>query len=153
MSPESELKDELRSGRVKVLADTDRLEWHGAEASMHTSCFYNYFSKQLVGNYENLVFAQPVGEWCLVSYKSDYGNLNCLMGMDMANVGRGDLPNLWGPDYQRYYLGLGKYDTRRLEIPSLPQEESAHASSRDQKNLANSPMGVFEMSNFRIPNM
>ena len=115
------LKEELLSGRVKVLTKTDRLARHDKEASKHTSRFYNWFSRQMVGNYENWVFAQPAKYRFLVSYKSAYDNLDSLMEMVWQTYVGGDLPLLWGPVYQWYCMGLGKSDAERLEIPSLPQ--------------------------------
>ena len=131
LSAEFDLKDELLSGRVNVLTKTDCLSHQDKEPSKHTSCFYNWFSKQMIGNYENWVFAQPVKDRCLVSYKSVYDILNSLMGMGLVNVCRCDLPPLWGPVYPRYSLGLEKSDDNRLSTPSLPQEELPPVSSRD----------------------
>ena len=37
LSPDFSLKEELLSGRVKVLTKTDGLEWRNKEASKHTS--------------------------------------------------------------------------------------------------------------------
>ena len=85
-SPDFDLKGELLSGSVKVLTETDCPELHNKEEFKHTSCFYNYFSRRLVGNYENCVFAQHVNDRCLVSYKSAYGNLISLMGMGLVKV-------------------------------------------------------------------
>ena len=45
VSPDFNLKEELLSGRVKVLTKTDCLEWHNREASIHTSYFYNTSSR------------------------------------------------------------------------------------------------------------
>ena len=45
LSPDFCLKEELLSGRVKVLTKTDCLEWHNKEASRRKSYFYNTFSR------------------------------------------------------------------------------------------------------------
>ena len=92
LSPEFDLKEELLSDRVKVLAKTDCLARHDKEASKHTSRFYNWFSNQMIGHCGNWVFAQPVTDWCLASYKSDHGNLDSLMKMSLGNVSWGDPP-------------------------------------------------------------
>ena len=47
MSPDFDLKEELLSGRVKVLTKTNCPEWHNKGASKHPSYFYNSFSRQL----------------------------------------------------------------------------------------------------------
>ena len=54
LSPWFDLKEELLSGRVKVLTKTDCLEWPNKEAANHTSYFYNPPSRQLIGNYGKL---------------------------------------------------------------------------------------------------
>ena len=59
-SPDFSIREELLIGRVKVLTETDRPEWHNKEASKHTSYFYNTFSLQLVGNYASWAFSHPV---------------------------------------------------------------------------------------------
>ena len=43
MFPDFNLKDEILSGLVKVLTETDFAEWNNREASRHTSYFYNTF--------------------------------------------------------------------------------------------------------------
>ena len=68
-SPELDLKEELLSGRVKVLTKSERLAFHDSATSKRTPCFYNWFSK-MVGGCENWVFAQRAEDCFIVSYKS-----------------------------------------------------------------------------------
>ena len=84
LSPEFDLKEELLSGRVKVLTKTDRLVPRDKK-SKRKYCFYNWFSKQMIWNYENWVSAQRVEDWCLVSYKCLYDSLHSLMGMSLVS--------------------------------------------------------------------
>ena len=56
-SPEFNLKEELLIGRVKVSTKTEFPEWNSKGSSKNTPRFYNYPPPQLVGNYENWVFA------------------------------------------------------------------------------------------------
>ena len=59
LSPGFDLKEELLSGRVKILTETDRLAPHDKEKMKHTSCFYNWHPKQMIGNYENWSLRNP----------------------------------------------------------------------------------------------
>ena len=96
LSAEFDLKEELTIGRVKSMAKTDCIAPHDSETSKHTPCFYNWFPKQMIGTCENWAFAQPVGDRCLVSYKSIYDNLGSLMEMNLVNANWNCLPSLWG---------------------------------------------------------
>ena len=95
LSPDFSLKEELLIGCVNVLTEIDCLEWHN-EGSKNTSYFYNTFSRQLVGNYENWVFARPVKDWCLTTSECALGDLDKLMGMGMLKVSWGDVPPAMG---------------------------------------------------------
>ena len=55
-----DLVRDLLEERAKVLAKTDCLPWYCNGAQKRTSYFYNRFPGRLVGNYGNLVCAQPV---------------------------------------------------------------------------------------------
>ena len=68
-------------------------------------------------NYGNWFFAHPFKDWCLVSYKSAYDNLDSLMEMGPANVCRRDPPPALGPVYRWYSVGLGKSGAKLLETP------------------------------------
>ena len=94
------------------------------DASKNTSYFYNTFSLQLVGNYENWDFAHPVKDWCLTTSKCKLGDLAKFLGMGLLKVCWGDPPTLWGPVYQRLYLGLEESESKSLAIPPLSQEEA-----------------------------
>ena len=59
LPPEFDLKSELLSGIVKVITKTDCLAYNDSMKLGRTSCFYNWFSKRMIGNYANWVFAQP----------------------------------------------------------------------------------------------
>ena len=86
LSPDFDLKEEIRIGRVNVLTNTDFPERRNRAAPNHTSYFYNSLYPQLVGNYENWVFARPVKDWSLTSSKCTLDNLDMLMGIGLANV-------------------------------------------------------------------
>ena len=111
LSPEFDLKSELLSGRAKVLIKTDGAAFRDPETTKHTDCIYNYSPNQYVGNYKNWAFAQPVKDWCLVSYKGAYDNLEGLMEMGMLTPRWGVLPQQRGAIYQRIYICL-----KRLRI-------------------------------------
>ena len=85
LCPEFDHKSELLRGRVKALTKTDRLVWRDSRTTKRTSCFYNYLPNQYVGNYENRVFAQPVKDWSIGSYKSASGYLEGLMEMGLVS--------------------------------------------------------------------
>ena len=106
MPPEFDLREELLSARVKVLTKTDRLAPQDKKAATKTSCFYNWPSKQMIGNYENWVFAQPVEDWCLVSYKSLCESLGNLMCMFPVNENRND-PLSTGASLSTVLRGFG----------------------------------------------
>ena len=95
---------------------------HDKKKSKHTSCSYNWHpGGEMIGNSENWVFAQPVEDWCLVSYNSIYDNLGILVEMGMVNANWNGLSMLWGTVYLWYCMGLGMSDAKRLEIPSFPE--------------------------------
>ena len=86
----------------------------------------------MIGNYENWVFAQPVKDWRLVSFKSLYGNLNSLMEMELVTSCWNDSPRMhWRPVYQWFYQGLKQSEAQRLDIPTSPLAELSPASSID----------------------
>ena len=131
LSPEFDLKSELLSGRAKALAKTDFAAYRDSMTSGRTSRFYNWRPKQMIGNYENRVFAQPVRDWSLVSVRGLYDNLDSLMEMGMVTSCWGDPPHQGGPVYKWFYLGLEQSEFQRLAIPTSHQEELPPASSRD----------------------
>ena len=108
------------------------MTWRDSRKTKRTSCLYNHLFKQYVGNYNNnWVFAQPVKDWSIGSYKSVFGYLEGLMEMGLvADVVEGS-PQSWGAAYQRYILDSKQSGSQRLEIPVLTPEELPHASSRD----------------------
>ena len=126
LPPEFDIKSDLLSGRAEALAKTDRLVFRDSKAAKHTSCLYNWPSKQMIGNGENWGFAQPVKDCGLVSYMGLYGNLDSLMGTGPVTSCWGDPPQKWGPVYKWFFLGLKQSEPRRLAIPTFP-----HVSSRD----------------------
>ena len=85
-SPEFDLKSELLSGRATVLTKTDCLFYRDKKTSLRTSRFYNFPLKQMIGAYENWVFAQPAKDLFLVSSKSLYDYLDSLMQMDLQRL-------------------------------------------------------------------
>ena len=87
---------ERLEGLAEVLAKTDRLPLYCAEASYRTSYFYNQFPSQLVGDYENLVYAQPAKDWCLTTSKCTIGDLGNLPKGGLAKVILADRPTKWG---------------------------------------------------------
>ena len=123
LSPEFDLKSELLSGRAKALAKTDFAAYRDSMTSGRTSRFYNWRPKQMIGNYENRVVAQPVKDWGLVSPNGLYDNLDSLVEMGMVTSCRKDLPLQWGPVYKWFCLCLKQSGPRRLAIPTSPQEE------------------------------
>ena len=90
---------ERLEGLAEVLAKTDRLPLYCAEASYRTSYFYNQFPSQLVGDYENLVYAQPANDRCLTTSKRTIGNLRNLTQRGMRKAIWDDLPTEWGNVY------------------------------------------------------
>ena len=96
LSPGFDLKSELLSGRVEVLTKTDCVVFRDSRTGKHTSRFYNFQPKQFVGNYKNPVFAQPVKDGRLGSFKGAYDLIEGLMEMGIvASFGDG-LPQTWG---------------------------------------------------------
>ena len=95
LSPGFDLKSELLRCRVQVLTKTDCAVFRDSRTVKHTSCFYNYSTKQFVGNYKNRVFAQPAKEWCIWSFKGDCDLIDGLMEMGrVASFGGGFPPKL-----------------------------------------------------------
>ena len=58
--------------------------------------YYNILSAKLGRNYENLVFAQPVKDWFLATYKTALGARGDLVERNLATGGLCDLPETWG---------------------------------------------------------
>ena len=94
-----DLKEQLLSGRLKVLTQADRNAWHYKENSKRASFFYNWSPRQRFGDYENWACGKPVEDWRLAAYKRAYGDIDTIVGMGRETAVR-ETPLLWGPVYQ-----------------------------------------------------
>ena len=108
LSPDLELQVALLSDRVKVLTKTECPEWNNKDASKHTSYFSNSISRKLAGTYENWVFAHPVKDRCLTTYKCTLGDLDKLVGMGLLKVCWGDPAPAMGASLPVDLLGIGR---------------------------------------------
>ena len=131
LPPEFDLKSELLIGRAKVLTKTDCAVFRDSRTGKRTPCCYNYSPRQFVCNYKNWVFAQPVNDWCLGSFKGAYDLLGNLMGMRLVSSSGDGFPQTCGTAYQWPYPGLAQSASLSLEIPVLTPGELFPASSRD----------------------
>ena len=75
LSSDFDLKGWLLKGKIKALTKTDACVYHDSDINKHSSFWYNSFSKNLAGNYENRAYAQAVKDWCVGSYKTISDNL------------------------------------------------------------------------------
>ena len=130
LSMDFDLKEWLLKGTVEALAKTEPAVYRDSHLGKHTSCWYNSFSKHLVGNYENWVFAQAVKDWCVGSYKAIFDNLKALgnepsekrQGRTIGRVANGIF-------WFRVDLKISEYN--RLDLRVRTPEEMSPASSRD----------------------
>ena len=129
MSGNFDLGRELLEGMSEVLTKTDCHPRYCDEASNRASYFYNQLSSQLVGNYENRAYAQPVKDWRLKTAKCAIGELEELSQGGMENVVWGDLPTA-GEVYNWTHLALKDPRGRDPEVPPLSPVGSP-ASARD----------------------
>ena len=106
LPPEFDLKSERLICRVKVLTKTDCAAFRDPRTGKHTSRFYNYFSKQFVGNYKNWGSAQPAKDWCMGAFKGTYDLIGGLTEMGLVASCGGGFPQTWGMAYQWFFLGL-----------------------------------------------
>ena len=131
LSMDFDLKNWLLEGKIKALTKTDSCVYRDLCINKHTSCWYNSFSKQYVGNYENWVFAQPVKGWCVSSYKAIFDNLEQISEMGIAGKGAEDFSDSWGTAYNWFYLYIKLSGRNRLEIPVLTPGEMSPVLPRD----------------------
>ena len=82
--------------KIKALAKSDARAYRDSDICKRTSCWYNSFSKHLVGDYENWVFAQAVKDWCVGSYKTIFDALKTLGSLNLLKDVKGGLSNEWG---------------------------------------------------------
>ena len=100
------LKLGLRSKRVaskrKNQSDNENRRarvYRDSDINKHSPRWYNSFSKHLVGNYENWVYAPAVKDWCAGSYKTISDNLKTLDKMDLLKETKKGLPGEWRTAY------------------------------------------------------
>ena len=117
-----------------MVAKTDFAPRYCREASKHTSYCYNQFPGQLVGNYENWVYAHPDKDWCLATCKCTIDLLEGKIQAGLATVVWADLPFIWGEGgggtYNWFRLGLKESRWKFLEASHLAKDEPP-ASDRD----------------------
>ena len=101
-----DLKEWLLKGKAKALTKTETCVYHDKDLDKHTSCWYNSFSKHLVGNYENWVYAQAVKDWCVGSYKTIFDTLKTLDGLNLLKDVKEGLSNEWGTVYFWFHVDL-----------------------------------------------
>ena len=105
-SMDFDLKEWLSKGTAKALTKTETAVYHDSHLGKHTSCWYNSFSKHLVGNYENWVFAQAAKDWCVGSYKTIFDTLKTLEKMNLLKDVKEGLSNEWRTVYFWFRVDL-----------------------------------------------
>ena len=106
LSMDFDLKNWLLEGKIKALTKTDSCVYRDLCINKHTSCWYNSFSEQYVGGYENWAFAQPAKDWRVSSYKSVPDTLQGLDKLNIvANVKEG-LADSWAVVYFWFFSTL-----------------------------------------------
>ena len=101
-----DLKTNLSEGEIKALTKTDCTAWRDSRVGKHTSRWYNFISEKYVGNYRNLVFAQPAKDWEIRSYKADSTYFNFSRKRVFWVEISGDLSDSWVAVYKYYFLAL-----------------------------------------------
>ena len=128
---DSDLKEWLLKGKVRALTKTDACVYRDTHLDKRTSCRYNSFSKHLVGNYENWVYAQAVKDWRVWSYKAIFDTVKMLDKMNLLKDFKEGLSGEWGAAYFRFHVDLKESGYKRLDLPARTPWRLPPASSRD----------------------
>ena len=104
--------------KIKALTKTEPAVYQDPGLDKHTSCWYNSFSKHLVGNYENWVFAQVVKDWCVGSYKTIFDTLKTLGGLNLLKDVKEGLSNEWGAVYYWPHVDLKEPEKKTSRVAS-----------------------------------
>ena len=139
--------EELLEGRANVLTKTGCLPHLRTPSNKNTSYYYNQFSAQLVGNYANWVFAQPVMDWCFAKFKTVTQRYVILIEGSLEEVAWAGLPITWEKVYPMFFLVLKETGEAVMETTPWSSGESP-SSSRDKANLEFSNKTI-AMGNYR----
>ena len=129
-SYDCDLRNYLLEGKVKALAKTEAAVYHDCQIGKHTSCWYNSISKHLVGNYENWLYAEPVKDWCIGSFKNALDYIKLLDNMGLLRDVKEGLSNDWEVVKKWLRVDLTKTEYNRLDLPMRTPEQLPPASSR-----------------------
>ena len=101
-SPHCDLRKASPRGETKVIVKTDCLPFTTTASKKGASYYCNRSPSQLVWNYENMAFGQPVKDRSLSMYKAVFGVRENLVAQIQAGGFSADLPGKWGSVYPRF---------------------------------------------------
>ena len=121
MSGNFDLRRELLEGREKVPTEKDCHPIYCEEASTRTYYIHNRFPIQLVGNYENRLYAQPAKDWRIKTSKCTISYWEMPTQGGLPKVIWGDLSTTCEKVYNLFRVWLKESRRKALEAPPFTQ--------------------------------